>query len=91
MRGWGAEGGRGCEGCDKGGGVGGDRAEGAGPGPGSEAVTWHDREGGVLGCAHYARGAQLVAPCCGRVYTCRQCHDEAEDHVMDRYAVREMR
>jgi len=33
----------------------------------------------------------LVAPCCGRVYTCRQCHDEAEDHVMDRYAVREMR
>jgi hypothetical protein len=26
---------------------------------------------GVLGCKHYKRKAALVAPCCGRVTTCR--------------------
>lgn len=26
------------------------------------------------------RRCQVVAPCCQRVYTCRHCHDEAEDH-----------
>ncbi|KAL6750442.1 zinc-ribbon-domain-containing protein [Haematococcus lacustris] len=52
--------------------------------------TFHDAAAGVLGCKHYKRRAQLVAPCCSRVVTCRLCHDEAETHRMDRYAVTEM-
>ena len=43
-----------------------------------------------LGCKHYSRGAQLVAACCGAAHVCRFCHDEAEDHTIDRFATREM-
>ncbi|KXZ51428.1 hypothetical protein GPECTOR_12g390 [Gonium pectorale] len=59
----------------------------------SDAVprTFHSASAGVLGCQHYARKCQLVAPCCSKVFTCRLCHDEACDHRMDRYAVSEMR
>ena len=48
------------------------------------------------GCSHYKRGAVLLAPCCGKLYACRFCHDEVEDeavldpkkaHKMDRKAV----
>lgn len=77
-------------------GAGGGGAEGAGAAEGGSVAsrevdgkTWHAP--GVLGCPHYARACQLVAPCCGRIYTCRQCHDDAEDHAMDRYAVERMR
>ncbi|KFM26998.1 putative RING finger protein [Auxenochlorella protothecoides] len=54
------------------------------------ARRYHDPKKGVLGCRHYRRAAQLVAPCCDRAYVCRFCHDEATDHVLDRYAVCEM-
>jgi zinc finger-like protein len=33
--------------------------------------TYADAAAGVLGCKHYRRSAQLVAPCCGKVFTCR--------------------
>lgn len=52
--------------------------------------TYADAAAGVLGCKHYRRSAQLVAPCCGKVHTCRLCHDDASDHRLDRYAVSEM-
>jgi RING finger/CHY zinc finger protein 1 len=36
------------------------------------------------GCAHYKRHCTLLAPCCGRWYACRVCHDDAEhEEVMD--------
>lgn len=41
----------------------------------------------TYGCAHYSRGCKLVSPCCGKIYSCRHCHDEAEDHSLDRYAI----
>ena len=44
----------------------------------------------VLGCKHYARKVRLVAACCGAAHVCRFCHDEAEDHTIDRYATKEM-
>ena len=44
----------------------------------------------VLGCKHYARKVRLVAACCGAAPVCRVCHDESEDHTIDRYATREM-
>jgi zinc finger-like protein len=40
-------------------------------------VAYRDARAGVLGCQHYARAAMLVAPCCGRAFACRLCHDEA--------------
>ncbi|XP_012816916.1 RING finger and CHY zinc finger domain-containing protein 1 isoform X1 [Xenopus tropicalis] len=39
------------------------------------------------GCEHYSRGCQLRAPCCGKFYTCRLCHDSKESHKMDRFNV----
>jgi len=51
--------------------------------PGSKT----DSSPGQLGCRHYARACRLLAPCCQVYYTCRLCHDEVNDHVMDRYAV----
>ena len=33
--------------------------------------TYSDAGNGVLGCRHYRRRAQLVAPCCNKAFTCR--------------------
>ncbi|KAJ1972864.1 hypothetical protein H4R34_005264 [Dimargaris verticillata] len=44
----------------------------------------------VLGCPHYMRGAKMYTECCQRWYTCRLCHNEAEDHEIDRFAVKWM-
>ncbi len=33
--------------------------------------TYHNEAAGVLGCRHYQRKCQLVAPCCGQIHTCR--------------------
>ncbi|KAF0308457.1 RING finger and CHY zinc finger domain-containing protein 1 [Amphibalanus amphitrite] len=43
-----------------------------------------------LGCEHYRRKARLVAPCCGRLYWCRLCHDAAEVHTLNRFEVTEI-
>lgn len=37
-----------------------------------------------IGCKHYRRKCRIVAPCCGIVYPCRLCHNEAENHEIDR-------
>lgn len=45
------------------------------------------------GCQHYKRKCQLVCPkdSCGKVYTCRFCHDEEElSHEFNRYEVKEV-
>lgn len=45
----------------------------------------------VLGCEHYQRAVKLRAACCGRLYTCRLCHDKIEEtHVLDRYSTSEI-
>ncbi|XP_030647234.1 RING finger and CHY zinc finger domain-containing protein 1 isoform X2 [Chanos chanos] len=43
------------------------------------------------GCDHYVRNCSLKAPCCGKFYVCRLCHDEEESHQMDRFHVKEVR
>ncbi|XP_075058240.1 RING finger and CHY zinc finger domain-containing protein 1 isoform X1 [Mixophyes fleayi] len=40
-----------------------------------------------VGCEHYTRGCELRAPCCGKFYICRLCHDNKETHKMDRFKV----
>jgi uncharacterized CHY-type Zn-finger protein len=43
-----------------------------------------------FGCSHYIRKCKLVTPCCNKVYICRYCHDENEDHTVNRRAVTEL-
>lgn len=44
-------------------------------------------------CVHYERNCNIVAPCCGRVFGCRICHDELSppNHPpMNRFLVQEV-
>lgn len=44
-------------------------------------------QGAKAGCEHYKRKCWIKAPCCDKYYPCRRCHDEAEDHEIDRHAI----
>ena len=44
-----------------------------------------DEAAGVLGCAHYKRSCKIKAACCKRWYCCRICHDDDQDHQINRY------
>ena len=52
--------------------------------------VWQDKEHTIRGCKHYRRGCYIRAACCGRVYPCRLCHDQAEDHEIDRFAPKQI-
>ncbi|KAH7295966.1 hypothetical protein KP509_26G001500 [Ceratopteris richardii] len=52
--------------------------------------SFHDQEKTVFGCEHYKRNCKLVSACCGLLFTCRFCHDNASDHTMDRQSTKEM-
>ncbi|XP_057447836.1 zinc finger protein BRUTUS-like isoform X2 [Lotus japonicus] len=52
--------------------------------------SFRDPEKKVFGCEHYKRNCKLRAACCGKLFTCRFCHDEVSDHSMDRKATTEM-
>ena len=44
-----------------------------------------------VSCPHYERNCKIVAPCCGKIFGCRVCHDEASGHgPMDRFAIKEI-
>lgn len=43
-----------------------------------------DVEVACLGCRHYKRNVKLQCFACKKWYTCRFCHDEVEDHHLDR-------
>ena len=47
-------------------------------------ASFHSEERGEWGCEHYRRNCKLKAACCGRLVTCRFCHDKVSDHTMDR-------
>ncbi|GJP43518.1 hypothetical protein CLOM_g2968 [Closterium sp. NIES-68] len=53
-------------------------------------ASYHDEEKGIFGCQHYRRNCKVRAVCCGKLVSCRFCHDKVADHAMDRHAVREM-
>ncbi|KAK6921197.1 Zinc finger, CHY-type [Dillenia turbinata] len=52
--------------------------------------SFRDPEKQVYGCEHYKRNCKLLAACCGKLFTCRFCHDNVSDHTMDRKATSEM-
>ncbi|XP_021343549.1 RING finger and CHY zinc finger domain-containing protein 1-like [Mizuhopecten yessoensis] len=45
----------------------------------------------TVGCQHYKRKCALVSPCCKKVYTCRVCHDDEENHQLMRQEVQEVK
>lgn len=44
----------------------------------------------VLGCRHYKRNVKVQCYDCKHWYTCRHCHDEVEDHALNRKATQNM-
>ncbi|KAJ8769822.1 hypothetical protein K2173_008228 [Erythroxylum novogranatense] len=52
--------------------------------------SFRDPEKKVFGCEHYKRNCKLRAACCGKLFTCRFCHDKVSDHSMDRKATSEI-
>jgi RING finger/CHY zinc finger protein 1 len=60
------------------------------PNPMIEEEEEEEEEEAHYGCEHYVRRCSLVAPCCGKVYTCRHCHNDAETHEMNRHEVKEV-
>lgn len=44
----------------------------------------------ILGCRHYKRNVKLQCVACDKWYTCRLCHDEVEDHILNRQATKNM-
>ncbi|KAF8390107.1 hypothetical protein HHK36_024629 [Tetracentron sinense] len=52
--------------------------------------SFRDPEKQVFGCEHYKRNCKLRAACCGKLVTCRFCHDKVSDHSMDRKVTAEM-
>ncbi|XP_050386349.1 zinc finger protein BRUTUS-like isoform X2 [Argentina anserina] len=51
---------------------------------GGQSPTFRDHDKTVYGCQHYKRNCKLLAACCGKLYTCRFCHDIVSNHPMDR-------
>ncbi|KAJ0105207.1 hypothetical protein Patl1_19149 [Pistacia atlantica] len=56
----------------------------------SYTPSFRDPEKLVFGCEHYKRNCKIRAACCGKLFTCRFCHDKMSDHSMDRKATSEM-
>ncbi|KAK4280791.1 hypothetical protein QN277_012367 [Acacia crassicarpa] len=54
------------------------------------SASFRDHEKQIFGCEHYKRNCKLRAACCGKLFTCRFCHDNVSDHSMDRKATSEM-
>ncbi len=50
----------------------------------------HEPKARRLGCQHYKRNVKLQCSTCQRWYTCRFCHDEAEDHPLVRKETKHM-
>ncbi|RAL00236.1 RING finger and CHY zinc finger domain-containing protein [Aspergillus ibericus CBS 121593] len=49
-----------------------------------EDIDTEECEEVFLGCQHYKRNVKLQCFACKKWYTCRFCHDEVEDHHLDR-------
>lgn len=57
---------------------------------GDEDVETEEIDEVILGCPHYQRNVKLQCYTCKKWYTCRFCHDEAEDHHLIRRDTKNM-
>ncbi|XP_057812774.2 zinc finger protein BRUTUS isoform X2 [Cryptomeria japonica] len=55
-----------------------------------QCPSYRDAEKSCFGCKHYKRNCKLLSACCGQLFTCRLCHDEDSNHLMDRKATTNM-
>ena len=39
-------------------------------------------------CTHYNRGCNIISSCCNKEFGCRLCHDEVNDHKINRFATK---
>ena len=62
----------------------------AGGGPMGDFDDEDLAEDRLLGCEHYRRNVKLQCFTCERWYTCRLCHNDAEDHILPRQETRSM-
>lgn len=54
------------------------------------SLSDEEEEDRILGCKHYKRNVKIQCTHCRRWYTCRHCHDEVENHTLDRKGIRNM-
>jgi len=38
-------------------------------------------------CGHYTRGCKFISPCCHKIVNCRLCHNDENDHEINRFEV----
>jgi len=50
-------------------------------------ISYTNEDSKTLGCIHYQRGCMIRGVCCDSFYTCRLCHDDKEQHQIDRYTI----
>eukprot|EP00268_Persea_americana_P069251 TRINITY_DN980_c0_g1_i2.p1 TRINITY_DN980_c0_g1~~TRINITY_DN980_c0_g1_i2.p1 ORF type:complete len:1235 (+),score=218.82 TRINITY_DN980_c0_g1_i2:393-4097(+) len=48
------------------------------------SVSFRDPLKLTFGCKHYKRNCKLLFSCCNKLFTCKYCHDDVSDHLMDR-------
>ncbi|XP_042502259.1 zinc finger protein BRUTUS-like At1g74770 isoform X2 [Macadamia integrifolia] len=48
-----------------------------------QCPSFQDPVNRIFGCKHYKRNCKLFAGCCNQLFTCRYCHDEVSDHLME--------
>jgi uncharacterized CHY-type Zn-finger protein len=51
---------------------------------------YSDEDVQVLGCQHYKRNVKLQCYTCKKWYTCRFCHNQSEDHALERQKTENM-
>lgn len=49
-----------------------------------------DEDAQVLGCSHYKRNVKLQCYTCKKWYSCRFCHNQSEDHALERQKTENM-
>ncbi|KAK8262273.1 hypothetical protein V6Z11_D13G245900 [Gossypium hirsutum] len=47
----------------------------------AEATELLDKGFMEYGCPHYRRRCRIRAPCCGEIFDCRHCHNEAKNNI----------
>lgn len=56
----------------------------------TEGVEDQEDEEVSLGCKHYMRNVKIQCDACKRWYTCRHCHDENENHLLNVKSIQNM-
>lgn len=49
---------------------------------------YFDKDNKIYGCKHYKKKCFIKAECCNKFYVCRLCHNEKEDHEIDRFKIK---